>query len=174
MLKVVDEPAETDQVGCGSGRFDPLREIVALQVGDHVGERAHVLDEGCQLRAVRQRGLELEPVIFGQGVGVREDPTRDGTGGWGPRPDRLGVFRLTGAPKVSVIRAQARAASARPTETRVDLSRSVRRPNRRVRPDTCSAKVLRGQESCVQTNPRTRNDTTTNLPTAGRSRGNRR
>lgn len=94
-FKVVGESAETDQVGCGSGRFDPLREIVALQVGDHVGERAHVLDEGCQLRAVRQRGLELEPVIFGQGVGVREDPTRDGTGDGGRDPTGWGLPRST-------------------------------------------------------------------------------
>ncbi|MFJ6565762.1 hypothetical protein ACIQMV_39235, partial [Streptomyces sp. NPDC091412] len=74
------------------------------------------------------------------------------------------VFRLTGDPKVSVIRAPARPASARPTETKVDRSRSVRRPNRRVSPGTCSASVLRSQDSSAQTKCRTRNDTTANLP----------
>ncbi|WP_405848879.1 transposase [Streptomyces sp. NBC_01518] len=58
--------------------------------------------------------------------------------------------------------------------TSVDRSRSVCRPNLRVRPGTCSAKVLRAQDSSSQTNRRTRNDTTTNLPAVGRSRGNRR
>lgn len=84
------------------------------------------------------------------------------------------MFRLTGTPKTSVIRARARPASARPTETNVDRSRSVRRPNRRVSPGTCSANVLRGQERSGRRNRRTRNDTTTNLPTAGGSRGNLR
>lgn len=84
------------------------------------------------------------------------------------------VFRLTGTLRASVIRAPARPASARPTDTSVDRSRSVRRPNLRVRPGTCSAKVMRSQDSSSQTNLRTRNDTTTSLPAIGRSRGNRR
>jgi len=84
------------------------------------------------------------------------------------------VFRLTGTLRASVIRAPARPASARPTDTSVDRSRSVHRPNLRVRPGTCSAKVMRSQDSSSQTNLRTRNDTTTNLPAVGRSRGNRR
>ncbi len=84
------------------------------------------------------------------------------------------VFRLTGTLKASVIRAPARPSSARPTDTSVDRSRSVRRPNLRVRPGTCSAKVMRSQDSSSQTNLRTRNGTTTHLPGVGRSRGNRR
>lgn len=84
------------------------------------------------------------------------------------------VFLLTGTLKASVIRAPARPASASPTDTSADRSRSVLRPNRPMSPGTCSAKVLRGQESSPQTNRRTRSDTTTNLPAVGRSRGNRR
>jgi hypothetical protein len=84
------------------------------------------------------------------------------------------VFRLTETLKASVIRAPARPASTRPTDTNIDRSRSVRRPNLRVKPGTCSAKVLRSQDSSSQTNRRTRNDTTTNFPAVGRSRGNRR
>ncbi len=51
----------------------------------------------------------------------------------------------------------------------VDRSRFVRRPNRRVSPGTCSAKVLRGQEPSAQTNLRTLNATTRGLPAVGRS-----
>ena len=83
-------------------------------------------------------------------------------------------MRLTGASKTPVIRAPARPASARPTETNAERSRSVRRPNRRVSPGTCSANVLRWQFSSEQTKRRTRRDTTTGLPAAGRSRGTRR
>ncbi|SCD69476.1 hypothetical protein GA0115240_11987 [Streptomyces sp. DvalAA-14] len=84
------------------------------------------------------------------------------------------VFRLTGTLRASVIRVPARPASARATDTGADRSRSVRRPNLRARPGTCSAKVMRSQDFSSQTNLRTGNDTTTNLPAVGRSRGNRR
>ncbi len=91
-------------------------------------------------------------------------PTTRGvaTGGSGSEVISLRrVFRLTCTPKASAIRAPARPASARPTETSVDRSRSVRRPNRRVSPGACSANVLREQEPSMQTNRRTLNDTTT-------------
>lgn len=108
-----------------------------------LGVVVHADHAGCRRGRIRQRGDQPQ-----QGVA------------------------LTGVPKTSVIRVPARPVSARPTETYVDRSRSVRRPNRRVSPGTCSAKVLRGQEFSAQTNRRTRKDTTTNLPTAGRSWGN--
>lgn len=79
-----------------------------------------------------------------------------------------------GTLKASIIRAPARPASAGPTDTSIDRSRSVRRPNLRVGPGTCSAKDMRSQDSSSPTNLRTRNDTSTNLPAVGRSRGNRR
>jgi hypothetical protein len=39
--------------------------------------------------AVGQDGFELEPVDFGQGIGVGEEPARDGTGRWRAGADRL-------------------------------------------------------------------------------------
>lgn len=98
-----------------------------------------------------------------------------GVGGSGSEVISLSsVFRLTRTPKASDMRAPTRPASARPTETSADRSRSVRRPNRRVSPGTCSTNVVRGQDSSAQTNRRTRNGTTTSLPAVGRSQGNRR
>lgn len=64
------------------------------------------------------------------------------------------VFRLTGTSKASVIRAPARPASLRPTDTSVDRSRSVHRPNLRVRPGTCSTKVMRSAGFLLADEPR--------------------
>lgn len=72
----------------------------------------------------------------------------------------LGQLRAVGPPvtdevaalKASVIRAPARPASARPADTCIDRNRPVRRPNLRVGPGTCSAKVMRSQDSSSRTN----------------------
>ncbi|MFF7390093.1 hypothetical protein ACFZAE_16855 [Streptomyces scabiei] len=63
--EVLSEVAETGQFGSGAGCFDPLRESVALQLSEHVGEGAHVLGECCQFGAVGQGGFEVDPVAFG-------------------------------------------------------------------------------------------------------------
>nr|WP_168506007.1 hypothetical protein [Streptomyces sp. S1D4-11]QIY93989.1 hypothetical protein HEP87_07825 [Streptomyces sp. S1D4-11] len=60
--------------------FDPGRHLVALEVSDHVPEGAYVLGKCRQLGAIGQDGFELEPVAFGQGVGVGEDPARNSPG----------------------------------------------------------------------------------------------
>ncbi|QEV64166.1 hypothetical protein CP982_40300 [Streptomyces spectabilis] len=48
-FEVLGEPAEAEQVGGGSGRFDPLRQPLAVQLGDHAGEGAHVPGERSQV-----------------------------------------------------------------------------------------------------------------------------
>ncbi|WP_158013075.1 hypothetical protein [Streptomyces sp. Root369] len=63
--EVLSKLAKAGQVGGGASRFDPCRELVALQVGEHVGEGAHVLGERCQFGAVGQGGFERDPVAFG-------------------------------------------------------------------------------------------------------------
>ncbi|KOY53430.1 hypothetical protein ADK59_35700 [Streptomyces sp. XY332] len=56
-----------------------------------MAEATHMLGECCQFGAVGQDGFELEPVDFGQGVGVGEDPARDGAGRRRAGADRLGL-----------------------------------------------------------------------------------
>lgn len=51
-FEVLGEPAQAGQVGGCAGGLDPLRQSLALQLGDHVGEGADVLGECCHLRAV--------------------------------------------------------------------------------------------------------------------------
>ncbi|KEF06639.1 hypothetical protein ADK47_13690 [Streptomyces rimosus subsp. rimosus] len=60
-------------------------QLVALEVGHHVAEGAHMLGERRQFGAVGQDDLEVGPVAFGKGVGVGEEPARDGAGRWGGR-----------------------------------------------------------------------------------------
>ncbi len=79
-FEVLGEVPEAGQVGSGGGRFDPGRQLVALEVSDRVAEGTHVLGKCRQFGAVGQDGFELEPVAFGQGVGVGEEPARDGAG----------------------------------------------------------------------------------------------
>ncbi|WP_051782643.1 MULTISPECIES: hypothetical protein [unclassified Streptomyces] len=67
-----------------------------------------------------------------------------------------------------------RPASARPTAASVDRRRSVRRPYRRVKPGSCSAKVRRPHEVTGQRNRRTHKQRATRLPPLGTSAGNRR
>jgi hypothetical protein len=88
-FEVLGEAAETGQLAGSGGRSDPCRQLVPLQVGEHVDEGAHVLGECGQFGTGGQDGLELEPVAFGQGVGVGEDPPGDSAGRWRPGPNRL-------------------------------------------------------------------------------------
>ena len=89
-FEVLREVPQAGQVGSGGGRFDPGRQLVALEMGDHVPEGTHVLGKCRQFGAVGQDGFELDPVAFGQGVGwvrihrvtARADGGRGPTG-WG-------------------------------------------------------------------------------------------
>jgi len=63
-FEVLSEAPEAGQFGGGDNRFDPGRQLVALEVSDHVPEGAHVLGKCRQLGAVGQDGFELDPVAF--------------------------------------------------------------------------------------------------------------
>ncbi|MGW1545186.1 hypothetical protein ACWCPM_34105 [Streptomyces sp. NPDC002309] len=64
LQEVLSEVTEAGQLGGDAGSFDPFGESVALKVGEHVGEGAHMLGERCQFGAVGQDGFELDPVGF--------------------------------------------------------------------------------------------------------------
>lgn len=63
-FEMLGEVPEAGQVGSGGGRFDPGRQLVALEVSDHVPEGAHMLGKCLQLGAIGQHGFEREPVAF--------------------------------------------------------------------------------------------------------------
>lgn len=88
-LQVPGESLQARQVGGGRG-FDPCWQLVALQLGEHVGEGADVSGECVQFGAVGQYVLELDPVSLGQCFGAGEDPAGDGSGGWRAGTDWLG------------------------------------------------------------------------------------
>lgn len=44
----------------GADRVDPLWELVALELGEHLPERADVPGEGIEFRAAAENGLELQ------------------------------------------------------------------------------------------------------------------
>jgi hypothetical protein len=56
---------------------DPLREVLAGELGEHRGERADVAGGGLEFGAAFQQGLQLGPLVFGQGVGMAGEPTGD-------------------------------------------------------------------------------------------------
>lgn len=59
---------------------DPLRQPVALALGEDPSEGPDVPGESLQFGAANQDGLEPELFDLGEGVGVAEDPTGDGAG----------------------------------------------------------------------------------------------
>jgi hypothetical protein len=67
----------------GADRLDPLRELVALELGEHLPERADVPGEGIQFGAAGEDGFELQALALRQGVGVSQDPAGDRA--WGRR-----------------------------------------------------------------------------------------
>ncbi|KJY16258.1 hypothetical protein VR44_40535 [Streptomyces katrae] len=67
------ERLEGGEVG-GAGGFDPFGQLVAFQLGEHAGERAHVCRQDVEFGACGQDSLELDSVWSGQSVGVGEDP----------------------------------------------------------------------------------------------------
>lgn len=56
--------AKFRRLGSRGGRFDPARQLVALQVSDHVAERTHTLGKGEQVGAVGQDGFEHMPQLW--------------------------------------------------------------------------------------------------------------
>ena len=60
-----------------AGGGDPLREVLAGEVGDHGGEGADLVAGGLQFGAALQDRLESELLVFGQGVRVAGQPVRD-------------------------------------------------------------------------------------------------
>lgn len=151
-------PVAADDLDAGA-LGEPGREGVGLPVGQEI-DRTTCLDVDVHGSVVLSLalGVFIHPEHAGRGRGrirKRGDQPQQGVAAdW--------------RPKESVMRAPARPASARPTETSVDRSRSVRRPNRRVSSGTCSTNVLRGQKLAAQTNRRTRSATMTDLPAVGR------
>lgn len=61
----------------GVDRLQPVGELVAVAVGEDLGERAHVFGEGVQVWAGSQCGGEAGPVALGEVVGVPQDPATD-------------------------------------------------------------------------------------------------
>ncbi|KPC81158.1 hypothetical protein ADK82_19715 [Streptomyces sp. NRRL S-4] len=59
---------------------EPLRQPVALALGEHLAEGADVAGEGVQFRAVDQNGLESKVFRLGEGLGSAEDPSGDDPG----------------------------------------------------------------------------------------------
>ncbi|MEU4583293.1 hypothetical protein AB0F92_14555 [Kitasatospora aureofaciens] len=82
-------PVAVDARGEGAGkvvladRIAPLRETLALALGEHDGERADVPGQGVELGAVGQDGLELDLLASDSVVGRRriQPATVRGEGG---------------------------------------------------------------------------------------------
>ena len=137
--------------GCGLGvsEADPIHPKFARNLA-HVG-CASVNPIRCRRSphqsptTARALGVLVQAGYRGGGVRKRGDQHQQGV--------LNRAFRLTGTLKASVIRAPTRPAlprerkTDRPTDTSVDRSHSARPPNLRVRPGTCSAKVMRAQDS---------------------------
>lgn len=81
-FEAVDEGVEAWQV-VGADGLDPLRELLALELGEHLPERADVPGKGLQFGAAGQDGLEFQALSLRQGVGVSQDPAGDRA--WGRR-----------------------------------------------------------------------------------------
>lgn len=71
-FEAVDIGVEAGQV-VGADRLDPLRELVALELGEHFPERTDVPGEGIQFGATGEDGFELQalarPCTTGRGLG---------------------------------------------------------------------------------------------------------
>lgn len=91
-FEAVDEGVEAGQV-VGAGRLDPLRKLVALELGEHLAERADVLGEGIQFGAACEEGFELQVLALRQSVGVGQDPARTVRGDGGRAAGALGDVR---------------------------------------------------------------------------------
>ncbi|QWA26773.1 hypothetical protein KJK32_46190 (plasmid) [Streptomyces sp. JCM17656] len=67
---------------------EPLRESIALALGEHLGEGPDMAGQGIEFRAVGQGGLEPELFGLGQSLGSAENPSRHHAGCRRLRRDR--------------------------------------------------------------------------------------
>jgi hypothetical protein len=76
LLQALGERRDAGQAG-GAGVADPLREVLAGELGDHDSERPDLAGGGLQLGAAFEDGIEPGPVVLGEGVRVAGDPAGD-------------------------------------------------------------------------------------------------
>jgi hypothetical protein len=73
LLQAFGEGRQGGQFG-GPSVADPLREILAGELGEHRGEGAEMPGGGVEFGAAPQRDLELGLLIFGQEVRMAGEP----------------------------------------------------------------------------------------------------
>ncbi|WP_370374957.1 hypothetical protein [Streptomyces laculatispora] len=73
------EGVETGKVVLSDG-VEPIRQTLALALGQHGREGPDVAGEGGDLRAVGRDGLELELLGLAESLGAAEDPSGDRAG----------------------------------------------------------------------------------------------
>jgi hypothetical protein len=76
LFRAFGEGGQARKLG-GPDVTDPLREVVAGELGEHGGEGAHVAAGGPEFGAAFQQGLELGLLVFGQGVRMAGEPAGD-------------------------------------------------------------------------------------------------
>ncbi|XQE77546.1 hypothetical protein ACN24L_00235 [Streptomyces microflavus] len=59
---------------------EPLRQPLALALGEHLGEDPDVTGEGVEFGAVHQDGLEPKMIDLREGLGAPEDPASNDSG----------------------------------------------------------------------------------------------
>jgi hypothetical protein len=103
VLQSLGERRDARRAGVAGGG-DPLRDVLAGEVGDHGGEGADLA--GCRVRfgAAVQDGLELGAFVPGQVVRAAAEPVRDVPDGWRGLAERC-LFRA-GAVGVAAVVAE--------------------------------------------------------------------
>ena len=76
LLKALGERRDAGQLS-GPGVADPLREVLAGELGEHGGERADVAAGGLEFGAAFQQRLEPGLLVFGQGIRMAGEPAGD-------------------------------------------------------------------------------------------------
>ena len=89
LFQAFGKGGDAGQAG-GAGTSDPLREVLAGELGDHDGERPDLLACGAELGAAFQDGLEPGPLVVGERARAAGDPACDlpdgRRGRWQRRP----------------------------------------------------------------------------------------
>ena len=65
LLEAFGEGGDAGQAG-GAGAADPLREVLAGELGEHDDERADLAGGGLKLGAAFKHGFEPGPLVFGE------------------------------------------------------------------------------------------------------------
>ena len=76
VFQALGEAREAGQPGL-AGAGDPLREVLAGEVGERGGEGADLAAGGPEFGAAFQDDLEAGFLVFGQGVRAAAEPVRD-------------------------------------------------------------------------------------------------